>query len=177
MEIIGNINGLIEDIIKMVLDAGYTLDQIKGCGVTNQRETTVAWNPHTGVPYYNAVVWCDTRTKQISDNWIKKYNGDQNHFKKIVGLPINTYFSAFKMQWLKENVKAIQDAKSEDVVFGTIDTWIIYNLAGKKVFATDVTNGSRTFLMNLEALQWDKTMLKAFDIQQTQLPKILSCSE
>jgi len=83
-----------------------------------------------------------------------------------VGLPINTYFSAFKIQWLKENVPVIAEKSPSEVVYGTIDAWIIYNLTSKKVFATDVTNGSRTFLMNLETLTWDSSMLKTFGLEE-----------
>jgi glycerol kinase len=151
-----------EDIFKQVKAEGYTLDQIVGCGVTNQRETTIAWNPKTGKPYYNAIVWCDTRTKDIADKWTAKYG--QNNFKKTVGLNISTYFSAFKIRWMIENVKEIGEAKPEDLVFGTIDTWIIYNLTKGKSYYTDVTNASRMFLMDLKTLDWDEGMLKTFGL-------------
>jgi glycerol kinase len=140
---------------------------IRGLGVTNQRETVVCWDP-TGKPYYKAIVWCDTRCKDVCDRFTKDHG---NHFKERTGLPVSTYFTLFKILWLKENVPEIQKAIDEDrIMFGTVDTWIIYNLTGK--YVTDASNASRTYLYNLKGY-WDLDLLKIAGLQPHMLPKVL----
>ncbi len=147
--------------------------EITAIGITNQRETTVVWNKQSGLPYYNAIVWQDTRTKEVCDS-IKKY---ESIIKEKTGLPIATYFSATKMKWLFDNIDKIKkDAERGLVAFGTIDSWIIWNLS-EKLHITDVTNASRTMLMNIKSLQWDEELLAIFGLEKSILPKIKSSSE
>ncbi len=149
-------------------------DQIVAIGVTNQRETTVVWDKSTGKPVYNAIVWQDTRTDVICNELAKV--GGQDRFRKKTGLPLATYFSSPKIKWILDNVEGARaKAENGDLLFGTIDSWIIWNLTGKHV--TDVTNASRTLLMNLRTLDWDDEILKLLDIPRTILPKIRSSSE
>lgn len=149
------------------------------CGVslTNQRETTICWDKVTGKPYYNALVWNDTRTRDIGLEYINRDGKD--FIRKYCGLPINTYFSAVKMKWLMQNVEEIKEKisnnKIDDLCFGTIDSWIVYKYTGN--FYTDVTNASRTMLMNIETCDWDEKLLDYFKIPRQCLPKIISSSD
>lgn len=158
---------------------GMTADCLSAIGVTNQRETTVVWNVKTGKPYYNAIVWQDTRTDAICKTLA--VNGDMDCFRHKVGLPLTTYFSGPKIKWLLDNVDGIkQDAEKGEARFGNMDTWLIWWLTGGPeggLHITDVTNAGRTMLMNLETLAWDKDMLSAMDIPETMLPEIRSSSE
>ena len=145
---------------------------IAAVGVTNQRETTVVWDKATGKPVYNAIVWQDTRTDTICNELAK--DGGQDRFRAKVGLPLATYFSGPKIKWILDNVPGVR-AKAEkgEVLFGNIDTWVIWNLTGGPnggVHVTDVTNASRTMLMNLETLDWDPEMLKIMGIPRAMLP-------
>ena len=146
-------------------------------GVTNQRETTVVWNPQTGRPYYNAIVWQDTRT----DRTVRALEMKRQLICERTGLPPATYFSATKLQWILENVDGVRAAAERgDAVFGNIDTWVIWNLTGGSdggVHVTDVTNASRTLLMNLRTLDWDDELLALFGIPRRMLPEIRSSSE
>lgn len=152
---------------------------IAAVGITNQRETTVVWNKRTGKPYYNALVWQDTRTTDL----VAKYEreGGLNQFRDITGLPVSTYFSGLKLKWLLDNVEGIrEDAEKGEAIFGNIDTFLIWHLTGGThggIHVTDVTNASRTQLMNLRTLQWDKSMLAAYNIPEIMLPAIKSSSE
>ena len=152
-------------------------ENIATIGVTNQRETTVIWNKKTGKPYHNAIVWQDTRTAKICQNLQPKNKVIQNK----TGLPLATYFSAPKIKWLLQNLKNLEtEIQSNNILFGTIDSWIVWNLTGGKnggIHITDVTNASRTMLMNLETLNWDEELLAIFDIPKNILPKICSSSE
>ncbi|XP_053989074.1 glycerol kinase-like [Hylaeus volcanicus] len=155
---------------------------IVAIGITNQRETTVVWDSVTGEPLYNAIVWMDMRTTLIVDNILKKIrNQNKNYLKPLCGLPISPYFSALKLKWLLENVPRVREALDHDrCMFGTIDSWLIWNLTGGPhlgVHATDVTNASRTMLMNITTLKWDPTLLSFFDIPLKILPEIRSSSE
>lgn len=151
-----------------------TSDQIAAVGVTNQRETTVVWDKRTGNPVYNAIVWQDTRTDGIIARLAKQ--GGQNRFRRKTGLPLATYFSGPKIQWILDNVKGARaKANKGDLLFGNIDTWLIWKLTGAHV--TDVTNASRTMLMNLTTLDWDDAILKAMRIPRAMLPEIRSSSE
>jgi len=151
-----------------------TNDQIAAIGVTNQRETTVVWDRNTGQPIYNAIVWQDTRTDAICSELAK--NGGQDRLREKTGLPLATYFSGPKIKWILDNVDGAR-AKAEqgDLLFGNIDSWLIWNLTGEHV--TDVTNASRTMLMNLHTLDWDEEILSLLDIPRGMLPMIRSSSE
>ena len=149
---------------------------IAAIGITNQRETTVVWDKNTGKPIYNAIVWQDTRTDAICSRLAK--TGGQNRFRKKTGLPLATYFSGPKIRWILDNVNGARlKAKKGDLLFGTIDTWLIWNLTDRAAHVTDVTNASRTMLMNLKALDWDDEILKAMGIPRSMLPEIRSSSE
>ena len=148
-------------------------------GITNQRETTVVWNRKTGKPVANALVWQDTRVASYVDELTK--NGGQNRFRGKTGLPLSTYFSGLKIRWLLDHVKGVRElAEAGEVLFGNIDTFLLWHLTGGAdggVHITDVTNASRTQLMNLETLAWDREMLDAFGVPQAILPRICSSSE
>ncbi|XP_015176354.1 PREDICTED: glycerol kinase-like isoform X1 [Polistes dominula] len=155
---------------------------IVAIGITNQRETTVVWDSVTGKPLYNAIVWMDMRTTSIIDDMLKGiWNRNKNYLKSLCGLPISPYFSALKLKWLLENVPEVQEALAKDqCMFGTIDSWLIWNLTGGVnggVHTTDVTNASRTMLMNIRTLQWDPKLLSFFQIPPSILPQIRSSSE
>src|ERR1700678_2774169 len=147
---------------------------IVALGITNQRETTLVWNRHTGRPYYNAIVWQDTRTDRIASALDRAGRGDVIRHK--AGLPPATYFSGGKLQWILENVEGVRAAAERgDAVFGTTDTWLLWNLTGGPrggVHVTDVTNASRTMLMDLETLDWDDELLGFFGIPRSMLPQI-----
>ncbi|TFD67629.1 glycerol kinase GlpK [Cryobacterium sp. Hb1] len=159
--------------------ANLTRHDIRAIGITNQRETAVVWDKTTGVPVYNAIVWQDTRTQPIVDRLAG--DGGVERFKKKVGLPLATYFSGTKIVWILENVEGARaKADAGDLLFGTTDSWVLWNLTGGVdggVHATDVTNASRTLLMDLETLQWDDEILAIFDVPKSMLPSIRSSSE
>jgi glycerol kinase len=164
-----------QDVIKGALaNAGITADDIAAVGVTNQRETTVVWDKTTGKPFYNAIVWQDTRTDKIC----KELEGGvgQNRFRDKVGLPLATYFSGPKVKWVLDNVEGVREAANRgDAVFGNIDTWVIWNLTGGVkggAHVTDVTNASRTMLMNLDTLGWSESITKEMTIPMSMLPEI-----
>jgi glycerol kinase len=152
---------------------------IAAVGITNQRETAVVWDKATGKPVYNAIVWQDTRTDQICNELAK--DGGQDRFRAKVGLPLATYFSGPKIKWVLDNVPGVR-AKAEkgEVLFGNIDTWVIWNLTGGPkggVHVTDVSNASRTMLMNLETLDWDPEILKIMGVPRAMLPAVRPSSE
>lgn len=143
--------------------------QLAAVGITNQRETTIVWDKNTGKPVYNAIVWQDHRTADYCDK-LKK-DGHSAFVKEKTGLEIDAYFSATKIKWILDNVSgARQKAINGDLLFGTVDTWIIWNLSGGETHVTDVTNASRTLLFNIKTLQWDDDLLKMFDIPASMLP-------
>jgi len=152
---------------------------IAAIGVTNQRETTVVWDKKTGTPYYNAIVWQDTRTKEICDSLANE--GGQDRFRHKVGLPLATYFSGTKIKWILDKVPGVRSAAREGrALFGNIDSWLIWWLTGGSdggSHVTDVTNASRTMLMNLETLDWDDEILTIFGIPRTILPKIVPSAD
>jgi glycerol kinase len=159
--------------------ANLTRHDIAAVGITNQRETAVVWDRTTGEPVYNAIVWQDTRTQAIVDRLASA--GGVERFKQKVGLPLATYFSGTKIVWILENVPGAREkAEAGDLLFGTTDTWVLWNLTGGVqggVHATDVTNASRTMFMDLETLQWDDEILEAFGVPRSMLPEIRSSSE
>jgi len=159
--------------------AGITARELSAVGVTNQRETAIIWNPKTGQPLHNAIVWQDTRTDRIVGELERGGRGDVIRIK--AGLPPATYFSAGKIQWILENVPgARRAAEKGEAVFGNIDTWLIWNLTGGPdggAHITDVTNASRTMLMNLKSLDWDDELLGLFDVPRSLLPTIRPSSD
>lgn len=156
--------------------AGISSSEIAAIGITNQRETTVVWNRKTGKPVYNAIVWQDRRTSDFCD--ILRGEGYNSKIQEKTGLIIDAYFSATKIRWILENVKgAREEAEKGNLAFGTIDTWLIWNLTEGKVHVTDVSNASRTMLFNINTLEWDKELLEIFSIPAAILPEVKSSSE
>jgi len=159
-----------------IAKAGLKSIDIAGIGITNQRETTVVWNRKTGKPVYNAIVWQDRRTAEFCDKL--KEEGQSQPILKKTGLIIDAYFSATKVRWILENVKdAGRLAEKGELAFGTVDSWLIWNLTGGKLHITDVSNASRTMLFNIHTLEWDKDLLKIFSIPASMLPEVRSSSE
>jgi glycerol kinase len=172
--------GRTQDVIEGGLEkTGVKAGEIAAIGVTNQRETTVVWDKNTGQPYYNAVVWQDTRTDKICHELAE--DGGQDRFRPKVGLPLATYFSGPKIKWLLDNVDGLREAAERgDAVFGNMDTWEIWWLTGGPdggAHVTDVTNASRTMLMDLETLDWDEDILDIMGIPGQMLPTIRSSSD
>ena len=172
-------NNTREVIGQALSKANITRHNIKAVGITNQRETAVVWDKTTGLPVYNAIVWQDTRTQKIVDRLAE--DGGVERFKKKVGLPLATYFSGTKVVWILENVEGAREkAEAGDLLFGTTDSWVTWNLTGGVdggVHVTDVTNASRTMFMDLETLAWDDDILAVFDVPKSMLPEIKSSSE
>jgi glycerol kinase len=169
-----------QEVIKGALDkAGITAADLASVGITNQRETAVVWDKTTGKPVYNAIVWQDTRTDVYVNEFGK--DGGQDRFRAKVGLPLATYFSGPKVKWVLDNVDGAQaKADAGNLLFGNIDTWCIWNLTGGVnggVHVTDVTNASRTMLMNLETLDWDAEIMGIMGIPRSMLPTIKASSE
>jgi glycerol kinase len=162
-----------EAVVRGALDrAGLSRADMAAVGITNQRETTLLWDAETGEPVHNAIVWQDTRTDRLISDLAA---GDGDRFRERCGLPLATYFSAPKIRWLLDTVPGLRErAEKGEVHFGTMDTWLITKLTGRH--ATDVTNASRTMLMNLSTLDWDDDLLAAFDIPRAMLPEILPSS-
>ena len=166
-------------VIGMALaDANTTRHSVAGIGITNQRETTVVWDRETGKPISRAIVWQDTRTQDIVD---RLADGDPDRYRDRVGLPLATYFSGTKIAWILDNVDGARErAEAGELLFGTTDSWVLWNLTGGTkggVHATDVTNASRTMLMDLTTLDWDDELLADFGIPRSMLPNIRSSSE
>ncbi|WP_119726488.1 glycerol kinase GlpK [Thermomonospora amylolytica] len=159
--------------------ANLTHSDLAALGITNQRETTVVWDRRTGRPYYNAIVWQDTRTDKIASALDRDGHGDL--IRRKAGLPPATYFSGGKIQWILENVDGVREAaEAGDALFGTTDSWLLWNLTGGidgGVHVTDVTNASRTMLMDLETLDWDDELLALFGIPRAMLPEIRPSSD
>jgi len=164
-----------QEVITEAMKAKHlTAKDLAAVGITNQRETTVVWNRKTGRPYYNAIVWQDTRTDRIASALDRDERGDT--IRRKAGLPPATYFSGGKVQWILENVDGVRAAaENGDAIFGNTDSWVIWNLTGGAdggVHVTDPTNASRTMLMNLETLDWDDELLGFFNIPRAMLPQI-----
>ena len=168
-----------EVVAEALRSKALTAKDLAAVGITNQRETTVLWNRKTGQPVYKAIVWQDTRVSSYVDELAK--SGGQDRFRAKTGLPLATYFSGLKIRWILENVHGARAlAEAGDAIFGNIDTFLIWNLSGGPkggVHVTDVTNASRTQLMDLESLSWDPHLLAAFGIPAAILPRIASSSE
>ncbi len=169
-----------QEVVRGALaSAGLTPADLAAIGVTNQRETTVVWNPKTGRPYYNAIVWQDTRTDRICQELAR--DGGQDRLRDKTGLPLATYFSGPKIKWILDNVEGVRKAAERgEAIFGNIDTWVIWNLTGGPnggAHITDVTNASRTLLMNLRTLDWDDEILALLGIPRQMLPRIRPSSD
>ena len=164
---------LIEAITKM----GINANDIAGIGITNQRETTVVWDKETGLPVYNAIVWQCRRTAEICEELMRDKELTE-YIKENTGLLVDAYFSATKIKWILDNVAgARKKAEEGKLLFGTIDTWLIWKLTNGKAHVTDYTNASRTMLFNIKALRWDERILKALDIPENMLPRVCNSSE
>tara|TARA_B100001996_G_scaffold3406_3_gene2897 strand:+ start:731 stop:2206 length:1476 start_codon:yes stop_codon:yes gene_type:complete len=163
----------IHDVVKK---SNINVDEIDSIGITNQRETTVIWNKNTGEPVYNAIVWQDRRTSSICEDL------DKSGYKKIfydkTGLVLDAYFSGTKIKWILDSDNKIREsAENGDLLFGTIDSWLIWNLTNKKYHVTDYTNASRTLLFNIHLLQWDNELLSILNVPTNLLPKVLDSSQ
>lgn len=159
--------------------SGVAASEVAGIGITNQRETAIVWDRRTGEPVHNAIVWQDTRTQGLIDALAA--DGGVRRFAEKTGLPLATYFSASKIAWILDHVDGARErAEAGELIFGTVDTWVLWNLTGGPdggVHATDVTNASRTLLMDLRTLDWDDELLAAFGIPRAMLPSIRSSAE
>jgi glycerol kinase len=170
----------VELVVRVALDkAGLSPSDLCGVGIANQRETTVLWDRRTGAPVHNAINWQDTRTDRICRQLTREHG--QELFREKTGLPISTYFSGPKIRWLLDHIPGLSErAEAGEVLFGTIDTWLIWNLTGGADggrHVTDVTNASRTLLMNLHTLDWDPALLDAIGVPAAMLPEIRASSE
>ena len=173
MEIVSSQLGVLEEAVDA---AGISLDDAAGIGITNQRETTVVWEKETGKPIYNAIVWQCRRTAAICEQ-LKK-DGLESYVRETTGLVIDAYFSATKVKWILDHVEGARErAEKGELLFGTVDTWLLWNLTKGKVHVTDYTNASRTMMFNIKTLEWDETILKALEIPRQMLPEVKSSSE
>ncbi len=154
-----------------LLKIGGSWSEVYGIGITNQRETIVVWDRKTGTPIYNAIVWQCRRTADLCDKLVE--DGYEGMIKEKTGLLLDPYFSATKLRWILDNVDGARErAKVGELAFGTIDSWLIWNLTGGRVHATDYSNASRTMLFNIKELRWDEDLLKLFDIPSSLLPEV-----
>jgi glycerol kinase len=176
LDILDTVTECIDKAIRRFELMGYNISDIKGIGVTNQRESAVAWDKTTGKPLRNTIVWSDVRTDSLVHKLKEKPNSDL--VKQRSGLDITSYFTAVKFRWMLDNDEAVKKAVAKNnACFGTVDSWLIYKLSGGKAHVTDVTNASRTLLMNLETLKWDQDLLAFFDIDEKLLPTLCSSSQ
>ena len=158
------------------IESGVKPEQIAGIGITNQRETTVVWDKETGLPIYHAIVWQSRQSAQIADEL--KEQGYSDLFHEKTGLIIDSYFSATKIRWILDHVPGAQErAEKGELLFGTIDSWLVYKLTDGKVHVTDYSNASRTMLFNIKTLEWDQEILDILNIPREMLPKVVSNSE
>ncbi|GAQ25179.1 glycerol kinase GlpK [Tepidanaerobacter syntrophicus] len=172
MEIWGSQIGVAKEVL---LKCGLAVHDIAAIGITNQRETTVVWDKNTGKPVYNAIVWQCRRTASICDEL--KERGLTEKIREKTGLVVDAYFSGTKIKWILDNVEGAREkAEKGDLLFGNIDTWLIWNLTGGKVHVTDYSNASRTMLFNIHTLDWDEDILKELNIPKNMLPKVMPSS-
>ncbi len=161
---------------EVIAKAGLTAIDIHAIGITNQRETTVVWDRRTGKPLYNAIVWQDRRTSAYCDELRRQGNAEM--IQQKTGLIIDSYFSATKIKWILDHVEGAKEkAEKGELAFGTIDSWLVWNLTGGKTHVTDVSNASRTMIYNIQTLTWDQELLSLFDIPPSMLPEVKSSSE
>ncbi|KAI9597986.1 glycerol kinase [Syncephalis fuscata] len=182
-EIISSVETCMNEVAVKLEAMGISPSEVQAIGVTNQRETTVCWDATTGDAFYNAIVWCDARTNSIVHQLADAHpTKSRDCIKEQCGLPLTTYFSALKIKWMLNEVKEVQEAAKNDTLrCCTVDSWLIYHLTGGKQgngsFVTDVTNASRTMLMNIRTLKWCDELCKFFGLSQSSLPEIRSSSE
>ena len=163
-------------MMEVVAQSNIRAGDLAAIGITNQRETTILWDKNTGMPIYNAIVWQCRRTAPIVDGLVRQ--GLSDHIKKTTGLLPDAYFSATKIRWILDHVEGAQErAEQGEILFGTVDSWLLWKLTGGAVHATDVTNASRTMLFDIHKLDWDDTLLKALNIPRAMLPEVRSSSE
>ncbi|MGG7142023.1 glycerol kinase GlpK [Clostridium nigeriense] len=165
--------GVLQEVIAKT---NISQDEIAAIGITNQRETTIVWDKNTGNPVYNAIVWQCRRTADICDKL--KAKGLEGYIKESTGLVVDAYFSATKIKWILDNVEGAREkAEREELLFGTVDTWLVWKLTNGKVHVTDYTNASRTMLYNIRELKWDDKILEELDIPKSMLPEVRDSSE
>ena len=163
-------------LTECIAKSGISPEEIAGIGITNQRETTILWNKNTGKPIYNAIVWQCRRTSDICDELIS--NGYAEYIQNVTGLKVDAYFSATKIKWILDNVDGAREmAQKGEILFGTVDTWLIWKLTEGRIHVTDVTNASRTMLFDIEKCIWDDKLLEILDIPKSILPDVCSSSE
>ncbi len=163
-------------MIESLVNKGISVDQIAAIGITNQRETTIVWDRKSGKPVFNAIVWQDRRTAAFCDSLKEK--GHSEMIASKTGLIIDAYFSATKIRWILENVEGAREkAEAGELAFGTVDSWLIWNLTKGEKHLTDITNASRTMLFNIHSQEWDQELLDLFGIPQSMLPEVKTCSE
>ncbi|MBQ2837320.1 MAG: glycerol kinase GlpK [Peptococcaceae bacterium] len=173
MEIWATQYGVLQEAL---IKAGITMADVAGVGITNQRETTIVWEKDTGKPIYNAIVWQCRRTADLCDNL--KEEGWADYIQSTTGLVIDAYFSATKISWILDHVPGARErAEKGELLFGTVDSWLVWNLTGGKVHVTDYTNASRTMLYNIRELKWDDKLLECLNIPKAMLPKVRNSSE
>ena len=174
MEIWSSQYGVMNEVIAQ---SGVDPRDIAGIGITNQRETTILWERATGRPVYNAIVWQCRRTAPIVDELLKTPGMDE-YIRENTGLVPDAYFSATKIKWILDHVPGAREkAEAGELLFGTVDTWLVWKLTGGKVHVTDRTNASRTMLYNIRTLDWDEKLLQALDIPRSILPEVRDSSE
>ena len=162
-------------MMEAVTESGIAVEDIAAIGITNQRETTVVWDKNTGRPVYNAIVWQCRRTAAICDELERR--GLKDYIKQTTGLVLDAYFSGTKIKWILDNVEGAREkAERGELLFGTVDTWLLWKLTGGKVHATDYTNASRTMLFDIHRLCWDERLLKELDIPRSMLPEVCDSS-
>jgi glycerol kinase len=170
IEIWESVRDVVRDVVEKV-----GASNIAAIGITNQRETTVVWNRHTGKPVYNAIVWQSRQTADICENL--KAKGLDNEVREKTGLLIDAYFSGTKIKWILDTIPGVRDAaEAGELVFGTIDSWVLWNLTRERVHATDYTNASRTMIYNIHTLRWDADLCADLEIPMTMLPNVMDSS-
>lgn len=163
-------------LTEVIARSGISLKDVAAIGITNQRETTIVWDKKTGEPVYNAIVWQCRRTADICEKLKEK--GLEEYIKENTGLILDAYFSGTKLKWILDNVKGARErAEKGELLFGTVDTWLVWKLTAGKIHVTDYTNASRTMLFNIKELKWDKKILKELDIPENMLPEVRNSSE
>ncbi|MDG3085963.1 glycerol kinase GlpK [Vibrio hannami] len=164
-------------LVEALGQKGIRSDEIAGIGITNQRETTIVWNKETGEPVYNAIVWQCRRTASMCDE-LKTREGLEAYIKENTGLVLDPYFSGTKVKWILDNVEGARELAEEGkLLFGTVDTWLVWKMTQGRVHVTDYTNASRTMLFNINTLQWDEKILKEYDIPLSMMPEVKNSSE
>ncbi|WP_375748620.1 glycerol kinase GlpK [Vibrio sp. HN007] len=164
-------------LVEALGQKGIRSDEIAGIGITNQRETTIVWNKETGEPVYNAIVWQCRRTASMCDE-LKTRDGLEAYIKENTGLVLDPYFSGTKVKWILDNVEGARELAEEGkLLFGTVDTWLVWKMTQGRVHVTDYTNASRTMLFNINTLQWDEKILKEYNIPLSMMPEVKNSSE